>query len=327
MLEVSNGKKSVLYKQIIDWVINCLDSGLFKPGDKLPTEESLASQFQVSRGTVRTALNMLKNNRVIESVHGSGYYISTVQAALIEPLVESDVIKKVHALIYELKALNYSDESILRLFSEALLQYSKVERLLKLTIVECNPDIIPALSRRLSSIPFLTTDYFIIHDGRTSAELGVLNDADLIVTTPQHFQSLIDLNPQLISKVVKCSTSITPKTLLKLSDIRENARIGLICESTRYHELVTDAVNNIYKGGRKIQVCYNPGAACRFLDTVDCLILPYGSDILNDKEFPAALESFVSRGGMVIDFDYQVDQGSFAYLKETVDHLSQNREV
>lgn len=312
----------MLYKQIIDWVINCMESGEYKPGDKLPTEETLAARFQVSRGTVRTALNMLKNNRVIESVHGSGYYISKVQAALVEPLIESDEFKKVNTLIYELKALNYSDESIVKLFTDALLEYAKIERKVKLIIVECNPDIIPAFRRQLSSIPFLSIDYFIIHDGRTSAELEGLKDADILITTPTHFGALISLAPELVEKVVKYNTSISPKTILKISEIRDSARIGLVCESVRYYELVTDAINNIYRGGRKISVCYNPEKASQFLDTIDYLILPYGSPIRSDKDFSAAVAAFVSGGGNVLDFDYQVDQGSFAYLKEIIAHLN-----
>jgi DNA-binding transcriptional regulator YhcF (GntR family) len=318
------GRKSVLYKQIIDWVINCMESGMFKPGDKLPTEESLAAQFQVSRGTVRTALNMLKNNRVIESIHGSGYYISKVQEALDEPLAESEEIKKVYSLIFELKALNYSDDSILRLFTDAIFQYEKVERKLKLTIVECNPDIIPAFRRQLASIPFLTIDYFIIHNGRTAAELDVLNEADIITTTPNHFKTLLDMNPQIMDKVVKYNVSISPKTILKISEIRENSRVGLLCESARFYELVTDAVNNIFKDGRKIQVCYSREFACGFLETVDTLILPYGSPLREDKVFEEAIMALLGRGGTVIDFDYQVDQGSFAYLKEVIAHLHQN---
>lgn len=50
-----------------------LASGIWK--DSLPSERQLTEEFQVSRGTLRYALKVLKEEGVIESLPGSGYRI------------------------------------------------------------------------------------------------------------------------------------------------------------------------------------------------------------------------------------------------------------
>jgi DNA-binding FadR family transcriptional regulator len=49
-----------------------IESGRFKPGDVLPSDQNLAEMFAVSRTVVREALARLKYEGVIESKRGSG---------------------------------------------------------------------------------------------------------------------------------------------------------------------------------------------------------------------------------------------------------------
>lgn len=49
-----------------------IESGEFRPGDILPSEQNLAEMFKVSRTVVREALARLKYEGVIESKRGSG---------------------------------------------------------------------------------------------------------------------------------------------------------------------------------------------------------------------------------------------------------------
>lgn len=311
-----------LYKQIIDWVINCIETGQLKPGDKLPTEKKLAENFSVSRGTARTALTMLRKNRVVDAVQGSGYYVSSLQNAFNEERPMSDMAERVNALVADLKEQGCSDEIIANLFNAAIEQYTGSEKNIKLTVVECNPDILPAFKRQLASIPFVSIDSFILHDATTYADLDILETSDLITTTPNHFKQLLTLRPQLLDKVLKYNVSITPRTLSALSKIRNDAVIGLICESTRYYELVNEAIDNIFLGGMPLRVCYNCFDCANisdFLAGISCLILPYGSPLLENKALEATMAAFRDRDGQVIEFDYQVEQGSIAYLKEMVD--------
>ncbi len=63
--------------------------GSYKPGDKLPPERELASQFGTSRPSVRAALHKLEAQGFIRRVQGGGNYVSDkVGAALTDPLLD-----------------------------------------------------------------------------------------------------------------------------------------------------------------------------------------------------------------------------------------------
>lgn len=47
-----------------------------QPGDKLPTEEELSRRFSISRNTLRQALQILQEDRVVYKRRGSGTYVS-----------------------------------------------------------------------------------------------------------------------------------------------------------------------------------------------------------------------------------------------------------
>ena len=51
-----------------------MTSGKIKTGDKLPSENELVKEFEVSRHTVRKALSILENEGYVEALHGKGTY-------------------------------------------------------------------------------------------------------------------------------------------------------------------------------------------------------------------------------------------------------------
>ena len=65
------------YKQIVASVEEAIMNNTLKKGDKLPSLNSIKNQYSLSRDTVLTAFNELKNRGIIHSVVGKGYYVST----------------------------------------------------------------------------------------------------------------------------------------------------------------------------------------------------------------------------------------------------------
>ena len=63
------------YQTIISWVQNMIRSGDLKEGDRLPSENALCRQFQLSRQTVRHALEILEAQHVVVKIQGSGTYV------------------------------------------------------------------------------------------------------------------------------------------------------------------------------------------------------------------------------------------------------------
>jgi len=64
-----------LYQQIREHLIQQINDSVYPSGSRLPSERDLASNFGVSRVTVRQALNSLMQEGVIYSQTGKGHYV------------------------------------------------------------------------------------------------------------------------------------------------------------------------------------------------------------------------------------------------------------
>mgnify|MGYP001823309710 FL=1 len=70
---MSNGKR--LYRQVLDKMLNLIDSGDNPVGGRLPPERELAERFDVSRPTVREAIIALEALERVSVKTGSGVYV------------------------------------------------------------------------------------------------------------------------------------------------------------------------------------------------------------------------------------------------------------
>ena len=81
-------RKTLLSKEVEQQLRRSILTGVFSPGDRLPSERELSEQFNVSRATVREALKHLQSNGLILVKRGvdAGAYVSELNA---DPIIES----------------------------------------------------------------------------------------------------------------------------------------------------------------------------------------------------------------------------------------------
>lgn len=65
-----------VYIQIHDKIKDDIEHGVWKIGDRLPSERELATQFSVSRMTLRQAIQTLADEGILERKIGSGTYVA-----------------------------------------------------------------------------------------------------------------------------------------------------------------------------------------------------------------------------------------------------------
>jgi GntR family transcriptional regulator len=65
-----------LYLQLKRWIEDAVNRGAIKPGDALPSERDLASRVDMSRVTVRKAVQHLVREGLLVQRHGSGTYVA-----------------------------------------------------------------------------------------------------------------------------------------------------------------------------------------------------------------------------------------------------------
>ncbi|MDH6182151.1 GntR family transcriptional regulator [Microbacteriaceae bacterium SG_E_30_P1] len=66
-----------LWVQAAELITKEITSGALKPGSRLPPERELCIQLDISRVTLRKALNKLVEDGLLEASHGRGWYVAT----------------------------------------------------------------------------------------------------------------------------------------------------------------------------------------------------------------------------------------------------------
>ena len=74
-LELEPVRPLALKERVIRQLTRLIDEGVLGPGDQLPSERELSEELQVSRGTVREAVQFLQTLGLLEIRHGSGTFI------------------------------------------------------------------------------------------------------------------------------------------------------------------------------------------------------------------------------------------------------------
>ena len=66
-----------LYRQLKDILKEDIESGIWKPGDRIPSENELREQYDVSRNTVIKALEELVQEGLLRREQGRGTFVSS----------------------------------------------------------------------------------------------------------------------------------------------------------------------------------------------------------------------------------------------------------
>ncbi|MCI4062809.1 GntR family transcriptional regulator [Micromonospora sp. R77] len=62
------------YRVIADELRRRIESGVILPGSLLPAESALTAEFRASRGTIRQAIAVLRDEGLVATEHGRGTY-------------------------------------------------------------------------------------------------------------------------------------------------------------------------------------------------------------------------------------------------------------
>ncbi len=102
-----------LYQEVVDRLVARISEGIYVPGDKLPSERELMSQFGVGRPAIREAMQSLERMGLISISHGERANVTAPNARAVIDQVAMTVR---HMLITSPQTLDHLKEA--RLFFE-----------------------------------------------------------------------------------------------------------------------------------------------------------------------------------------------------------------
>ncbi|MEB0041151.1 MULTISPECIES: GntR family transcriptional regulator [unclassified Pseudomonas] len=79
MNQFSSDARLPLYQRLRDQLAQQIANNRWRPGEAIPTEAALSSEYCLSTGTVRKAIDMLVNENILERQQGRGTFIRRPQ--------------------------------------------------------------------------------------------------------------------------------------------------------------------------------------------------------------------------------------------------------
>jgi GntR family transcriptional regulator len=64
-----------VYRQIVEQICRAIDAGVYRPGEAIPSQRTLAVELRVNPNTVQRAFDELLRDGVIESRRGRGAFV------------------------------------------------------------------------------------------------------------------------------------------------------------------------------------------------------------------------------------------------------------
>ncbi len=108
-----------IYTQILEIIQMRIISGIYKPGEKLPSVRELAAEASVNPNTMQKAFAELEKSKLITTQRGSGRSV-TEDTTMIEQIQKQIAVLQVKNFFEKMKELGYDNDHILKLVEETI---------------------------------------------------------------------------------------------------------------------------------------------------------------------------------------------------------------
>lgn len=307
-----------IYRQLVDAIRAAVKKGALVPGDQLPTVQELAQELTLARGTIKRAYDELEHQGILEKIQGRGTFICY------QPVDSGSRKERAMAaidnLLDELEEMEFSPMEI-SIFL-ALKQKERSEHLsvLKLAVVECNPEALSQLSEQLRSVKGVELRSYLLDNVR-EYPYKLDEGMDLVITTAQHGEFIESILPDP-TKLSRVALRLTTDTLSGMMRLRPGERAGILSFSKRFGDLV---YRSCRRYARNTQVS-QPEQFSRdmdvreFLSRHDVVLVPRDYEKYCAGEMAQALAA-LEKKGKLITCGYKMDEGSFLHLEEKIRQL------
>lgn len=311
-----------IYQQIVNAFISGIQSGALPPGHKLPTVRELARDSGLSQGTAKHAYDLLAQLGYIERTQGRGTFVSAPSATQ-QGSKKELALEAIDQLLDQMAGWRFSTQEMRIFLDLKLREREEGIRHVKIAAVDCCPEALHAMCRQIMAIPRIDVQEYLL-----APVLGLPAtfepDADIIVTTPTHFQELAEKtapNQNLLRLVM----AVSRDTLMALARIARDARVGILCSSERFADIIIRACNNYNVLSARPEIAYFGDAAAieRLLARCDQIILPSEFHQWASPQEQALIREKTMKRPPVY-FQYLIGRGSVLHLEEEVAAYEKN---
>lgn len=300
------------YQQIVEQLCSMIRNGELGGGEKLPPERELGKENQIARGTVQMAYQELIKQGYAYAVRGSGTYI----LKFADSGREEALAEELNRIFDRAEQMGLQERAVVDIFRKLLVRRTVGDVKMLTAWVDCCPEALQLAKNEFRNIENNKIEHFLIETVRNDPQL-LQNDFDMIVTTTHHYETFMQLFPELLNKVFVVSIVTSNETLIELAKISPETRVvvwtisKIFMENLMWHMRDLDNIHVARtfisdKARDEIEEC---------LKTTDLLITSREYWDLGEPAMLNLIEKYKEEGGRVIYFEYVFDPGSLLHLQ------------
>lgn len=316
MYKINTSIDVPIYTQLVDMIRSEILGGSLPYGAKLPTVRDLSSQCNVAPGTVMRVYEQLEQMGLAEKKQGKGTFVCYRET---DELSRKDrAMAAIDAMLSTLDELNFSESERNIYLNLKLREHAAGNQGVQLAVIECNNETLYQISEQLRGMGG-TTVYAYQMDDIRSYPYQLPENLDLIVVSAIHAEELMQILPSG-GKMVKAVLSLTQQSFIKLARIKAGSRVGILCQSMRFGELLADTARQICDEAMVAEPALFTGDVNACLSRSTTLLVPRSYERFCSAECAEAIRRF-SENHSVIQCEYHIDGGSMMNLEERIRKL------
>lgn len=320
-IKLGTDYKGPIYKQIAEIIADSIKDGSLPAGYKLPTVRELSDETGAACGTIKHAYDLLEEQGYVEMIQGSGSFVAGRSENTASR--KEKAMAALDELFAQMEKLGFTPREMEIYFNLKLRALEEKYDVVRVAVVDCNPETLQMIQQQLSQIGYAETVAFDLNRIEDSAD-KLNSDYDIILTTSTHYAQIEScINSDKVLGMLAMTTSV--RTIIRLAQISDTMRVGIFCAS--------DAFANVVRNN-----CANMGDWCEGLTTQlmgingykreeqffanhDIIIVPEGYESFINADEKEMISRFCERGGELVPYSYRIDRGSFIYVQEQIKRL------
>jgi DNA-binding transcriptional regulator YhcF (GntR family) len=313
-----------IYQQLADAIYADIKSGKLPAGTKLATVREMADQLKIAHGTVKRAYDELEKMGAVEMTQGRGTYIRyRPETSESKKERAMDAIEK---MLNQLESLDISPMEAKIFIDLKLRERAHLNKGISLALIECSPEVLYQLDEKMHKFSNVET-YKYLYDEILKYPYKIGEEMDIIVTSATHAKALENVIAER-GKIVKVALNLVPRTIMQLALLGKGQKVGILCQSERFAELLKGVVRSYAEQTNVSQPwLFDRERDCgAYVKGVEALLVPEGYAKFCSSRDAELIQKFGSKH-MVIECAYQIDQGSFIYLDERISELEEKRKI
>ena len=304
-----------IYQQLVDMIKSAVKKGDLPAGEKLPTVKEMTESLSIARGTVKRAYDELEREGIIEKSQGRGTFVCFLPSR--HGGRKEQAMEAIDAMLSQLEDMGFSAQEINIFLNLKLRERSEEESLVKIAVVECNPENLSYISEQLRHVSGVDLYTFML-DTIQQYPYKLAEDFDLVVSTSSHAQYLEQILPP-DKRLVRMALCPSQSFLSKVIRLPSGKRLGVIGASGRFSQLMYRACRDFCEDVELMTPLTSEDSGIEeYLSSLDCVVVPK----LYDRHLsPHARELLSAFKGEIIECYYEMDAGSLLYLETKVKRL------